>query len=262
MATIHLGDASLHCREAGGGHDAVVLLHGFPLHSGMWAPQLAGLAARFRLLAPDARGMGLSGPAPAVCSMELLAGDALAVLRQLGIRRAAVVGLSMGGYVALELWRQAPEVVRGLVLCDTKAVPDTEAQRAGRESFAADALAKGLGWVADDFTPRLLRPDPDPEVVAQVRGLVGECTVEGVAACQRGMARRPDSVPTLSRITCPTLVLAGAEDRTTPFGELQRIAMGVRGARLVRIPAAGHLPNLESPAAFNAAVGAFLAQLP
>ncbi len=261
MATIHLGDATLHGREAGQGHDAVLLLHAFPLHGGMWAPQLAALGTRFRVLAPDARGMGLSGPSPGVNTMELLAEDALALLRQLGLRSVAVVGLSMGGYVALELWRRAPEVVRGLVLCDTKAVPDTAEQRAARETFAANAMEKGLDWVADDFAPKLLRPEPDPAVARTVRELVAGCTREGVAACQRGMARRQDSVPTLPLITCPTLAIRGVEDQATPNGEMQRIAQNVRGAQLLRIPGAGHLPNLEAPAAFNAAVGTFLAKL-
>lgn len=261
MPTVKLGEASIHYREAGSGNDVVVLLHAFPLHSGMWAPQLAALAPRFRMIAPDYRGLGQSGPAPQATTMALAAGDVLALLRHLGVRRAAVAGLSMGGYVALELYRRAPQLFRGLALCDTKATPDDESQKAGREAFAESAVAQGLSWVADDFTPKLLRPDPDPAAVATVRQLISEGTPEGVAAAQRGMARRVDSVPTLPRITCPTLVVIGEQDRVTPFGEAQRMAQTVKGARLVRIPGAGHLPNLEAPAAFNAALGGFFAAL-
>jgi 3-oxoadipate enol-lactonase len=262
MPYVNLGDATIHYREAGSGSEVVVLLHAFPLHSGMWAPQLQALGTRFRVIAPDYRGLGLSRPAPEAATMELLAGDVLGLLRQLGVRRAAVAGLSMGGYLALELYRRAPGLFRGLLLCDTKSTPDTEEAKTGRETYARSALAQGLSWVADDFAPKLLRPQPDPAVLAQVKALIGEGTPEGVAAAQRGMARRPDSVPTLSRITCPTAVIFGEQDQISPFAEALRMGNTIPAARIVRIPGAGHLPNLESPAAFDAALMTFCAALP
>jgi 3-oxoadipate enol-lactonase len=262
MPFTNLGDATLHHREAGSGSDVVVLLHAFPLHSGMWAPQLQALGTRFRVIAPDYRGLGLSRPAPQATTMGLVAADVLSLLGQLGIRRAAVAGLSMGGYVALELYRRAPDLFRGLVLCDTKATHDTVEAKSGRETYAQNALAKGLGWVADDFGPKLLRPSADPAVLARVKALIQEGTPEGVAAAQRGMATRPDSVPTLARITCPTAVIFGEEDQITPFGEALRMGNTVKGARIVRVPGAGHLPNLENPGAYDAALMAFCAALP
>jgi pimeloyl-ACP methyl ester carboxylesterase len=193
--------------------------------------------------------------------MDLLAGDVVHLLRALGIRRAGFAGLSMGGYVALELYRRAPGLFRGLALCDTKATPDTEEAKATREQFAQDALAKGIGWVAREFAPKLLKAEADPAAMARVRGIIESNEPEGVAAAQRGMARRVDSVPTLARIACPTLVVVGEGDRLTPPADAQRIAQGVRGARMVTIPQAGHLPNIENPAAFNAALSQFFAAL-
>ena len=262
MPIVHVGDASIHYREAGSGNDVVLLLHAFPLHSGMWEPQLAALGTRFRVIALDYRGLGRSTPAPLATTMGLVAGDAIALLRQLGIRCAAVAGLSMGGYAAFELYRRAPDLFRGLALCDTKATPDTPEQRAARETFAENAMTKGLPWVADDFAPKLLRPNADPAVMARVRALIAEGTPEGVAAAQRGMGPRPDSVPTLARIACPTIVIFGDEDQIVPLGEGQRMAQTIKGARMVRIPGAGHLPNLENPAAFNSALSTFFATLP
>ncbi len=259
MPTLQLGNVSLHYREAGSGNHVVLLLHAFPLHSGMWEPQLAALAPRFRLIAPDYRGLGRSRPAPDALTMELVAGDVLGLLRVLGVRRACVAGVSMGGYVALELYRRSPELFRGLALCNTKATADGPEAKAARETFAANALSKGLSWVADDFGPKLLRPDPDPDVLARVKALVAEGTPEGVAAAQRGMGARPDSVPTLARIACPTLVVAGENDRIIPFGEAQLMSQDVKGARLLRMPGAGHLPNLETHAAFSAALSSFFA---
>ena len=262
MPSIQIGDANVHYREAGQGADVVVLLHAFPLHSGMWEAQLAALAGRFRVIAPDWRGLGGSRPAPEASTMELLAGDVVALLRGLGIRRAAFAGLSMGGYVALELYRRAPALFRGLALCDTKATPDTEEAKGTREQFARSAVDKGMSWVADDFVPKLLKPDPDPTVVERVRSLVLSNEPPGVAAAQRGMARRIDSIPTLPLVACPTMIVVGEQDRITGLGDAQRMAQNIRGARLVTIPQAGHLSNLENPLAFNAALSTFFATLP
>jgi pimeloyl-ACP methyl ester carboxylesterase len=228
----------------------------------MWEPQIRALAPRFRIIAPDYRGLGRSRPAPAVSTMGSIVGDVLALLRSLGIRRVSVAGLSMGGYVAFELYRKAPGLVKALALCDTRATPDTVEGKAGRETYAQNALANGLAWVADDFVPKLVKADPDPAVVARVREMVLGGTPEGVAAAQRGMALRPDSVPTLARITVPTLVVVGEEDRLTPRADAQAMQTGVAGARMVVIPGAGHLPNLEAPEAFNRALSSFFAASP
>jgi 3-oxoadipate enol-lactonase len=262
MATARLGDAALHYLDAGSGTDVVLLLHAFPLSSEMWEPQVRALSARFRIIAPDYRGLGRSRPAPEVNTMASIVADVMALLRSLGIRRVAVAGLSMGGYVAFELYRRAPGLVRALALCDTRAKPDTVEGRAGRETYARNALEKGLSWVADDFVPKLLRPDPDPAVVERVRGMVLGGSPEGVAASQRGMALRADSVPTLARITVPTLVVVGEQDRLTPLADAQAMQTGVAGARLAVIPGAGHLPNLEAAEAFNRALSSFFAASP
>jgi pimeloyl-ACP methyl ester carboxylesterase len=112
------------------------------------------------------------------------------------------------------------------------------------------------------MVPKLLKPSPTPAAVKSVRHLVGAGSPAGVAAAQRGMAQRPDSTPTLATITVPTLVVVGEEDALTPPAEAEKIAAGVRGARLVRIPGAGHLTCLENPEAFSAALGQFLDGLP
>ncbi len=116
--------------------------------------------------------------------------------------------------------------------------------------------------MADEMTPKLLRPQPDPAAVREVRALIGQGTPAGVAAAQRGMARRPDSTSTLAAIACPTLVVVGAEDTLTPPAEAEKMVAGIKGSRLARIPGAGHLPNVENPAAFDAALLDFVNGLP
>ena len=178
----------------------------------MWTRQIAALEARHRVIAPDYRGMGRSSVPPEALTMEVVAEDLRALLGHVRVERAAVVGLSMGGYACFELYRRWPGLFRGLILCDTRAAPDTAEAAEAREKFARTAIEKGLGWVADEMMPKLLRPSPDAAVVKEFRHLVGGATPAGVAASQRGMARRPDSTPTLSKITCPVLFLVGEHD--------------------------------------------------
>ncbi len=262
MPTADIGGAKLHYEKAGNGKEAVLLLHAFPLHSGMWSRQVEALSRKYTVLAPDYRGLGRSAPGPAASTMDLLAADVLSLLDHVGVKRAAVVGLSMGGYLAFELWRRSPATFLALALCDTRAGADTPEAAENREKFARSAIEKGLSWVADEMTPKLLRPQPDAAAVKEVRLLIGQGTPAGVAAAQRGMARRPDSTPTLAEISCPTLVVVGEEDGLTAPAEAEKLAAGVKGAKLVRIPRAGHLPNVENPGAFGAALLGFLGQLP
>jgi pimeloyl-ACP methyl ester carboxylesterase len=262
MPVADIGGARIHYEKSGNGKEAVVLLHAFPLHAGMWSRQIAALSRKYQVIAPDYRGLGKSPPGPAASTMELLATDVLSLLDHLGVRRAAFVGLSMGGYLAFEIYRRSPGVFRALALCDTRAGPDSPEGAANREKFAQTTIEKGLGWVADEMTPKLLRPQPDAAVVKEVRSLIGQGTPAGVAAAQRGMARRPDSTPTLAQIACPALVVVGAEDTLIPPAEAEKLAAGIKGAKLAKIPGAGHLPNIESPAAFDAALLGFLDALP
>jgi pimeloyl-ACP methyl ester carboxylesterase len=262
MPKAHVNGTDLHYRDGGNGKDVVLLLHAFPLNSGMWSRQMAALGKRHRVLAPDYRGLGKSGVSTEASTIELLAQDLRALLQEARVERAAVVGLSMGGYLAFELYRQAPALFRGIVLCDTRAKADDDEGKATREKFAKTALERGLGWVAEEMVPKLLRPHPDPAIVKEVRALVAEGTPAGVAAAQRGMARRPDSTPTLATISCPALVVVGAEDGLTPPAEAEKMAKGIPGAKLVKIPGAGHLSNVEAAEAFDAALEGFVAALP
>jgi len=264
MPVAHVNGTDLHYADAGQAHarDAVLLLHAFPLHSGMWAAQIAALGKRHRIVAPDYRGLGQTPPSGEPSTMPLLASDVRALLTHLRIERAAVAGISMGGYVALELFRQQPGLFRGIALCDTRAGADGDEGKANREAFARTALERGLCWVADEMTPKLLREGASAAEVKQVRDLVRRGTPAGVAAAQRGMAARVDSTATLASIRCPARVIHGELDRLIPISEAEKLAAAIPGARLVRIPQAGHLPNLENPEAFDRALSELVDGLP
>jgi 3-oxoadipate enol-lactonase len=237
---------------------AVVFLHAFPLNAAMWAAQVDALKGR-RTLAPHLPGFG--GQAVAQADLDAFAAAALGEMDASGVDRAVVVGLSMGGYVAFRLHALAPDRVEGLVLADTRAGADDEAGRRKRTDQAARARSEGIGWMPDAMVPALLGETTRrerPEVVDHVRRLIAQAHPEGVARALEAMRQRPDSTPALAGIGVPTLVVVGEEDTLTPPGESRHIADGIPGARLVVLPRAGHLANLEAPAGFNEVLLDFL----
>ena len=258
MPSIRLADTTIHYVDRGHGPAVVVLLHAFPMHAGMWRPQIEALSRRFRVIAPDVRGFGASGEPPVVLPMSTIAEDVWHLLDTLGIGKVVVCGLSLGGYVAFELYRRAPEVFGGLVLADTRATADTPEGREGREASAQAAHAHGMTWVANDMVGKLLREGHAAEVEAEVRRVILDGTPAAVAAVQRGMALRADSTATLSTIEVPTLVLVGRQDSLTPPSAAESMAKAIPGATLQVLEGAGHLSNLDAPEAFTAALERFV----
>ncbi len=236
----------------------VVFLHAFPLNGSMWTDQRSALGSR-ETLAPDFPGFG--GRPPGEADLEAFAGVALAEMDAAGIDEAVVVGLSMGGYVAFRLHALAPERILGLILADTRSGPDDEEARLKRTDQAARVRREGLDWLAEALLPALLGESTlrdRPEVVTRATAMMSEARPEGVARALEAMRDRPDSTPSLTDITCPTLVLVGEEDTLTPPAEARRMAAELPDSRLVVLPGSGHLSNLETPKAFNEALLGFL----
>lgn len=252
-----------HWEEAGSGQ-LVLLVHAFPFSSRMWTPQLAAVPGGWRFVAPDLRGFGRTeaGPGDEPLAMDVFADDLVALLDHLGEEKAVVCGLSMGGYISFALWRRHPERIRALVLCDTRASADGEEGRAARYAIAERALTEGMSVVADVQIPRVLSDttrQTKPEVVAVARDMIEATSPNTFSRAQHGMAARPDSTALLPHIHVPTLVIVGDEDVTTPPADSEAMVAALPNARLVRIPGAGHLSNLEAPEAFNSALAGFLA---
>jgi pimeloyl-ACP methyl ester carboxylesterase len=250
----------VHLHDTGTG-PALLFLHAFPLDASQWDCQVAALSGAYRCLRPDAYGCGSSPPPPPGLTLDGVADAVLAALDSQGVDSVAVVGLSMGGYTAFSLLRRAPERVRALVLCDTRAGADSEQGRADRLAMAETVRREGVEAIVETMASRLLAPRSLAEVhIAEpVRGRIHRCTPEGVAACQGAMAARPDSTPMLASIAVPALVVVGELDAVTPVEEAQRMAAAIPAARCEVIPGVGHLSNLERWDAFNALLGGFLA---
>jgi pimeloyl-ACP methyl ester carboxylesterase len=255
--------ASLSHDRLGQGPD-LVLLHAFPLDRRLWRPQVQGLADCCRLLVPDLPGFGGSSLPEGPLTVEAMARAVLGLLDELDIRQPVFLGgLSMGGYVALALARLHPERIRGLILADTRTEADDAEARAKRDQAIAAGSAATAESTVTGMLPRLLgaRTLADkPEVVAEVRRIGSEQRPAGIVAALQALRDRSDTGSVLESLTVPVLVIVGQDDVLTPPALAERMVQRARQGRLVTLPEAGHLSNLEQPEGFNAALRGFVRQ--
>jgi 3-oxoadipate enol-lactonase len=260
---IEINGINIHYREEGEGLP-LVFIHAFALNQTMWQAQVAALKNQYRCITLDLRGFGHSDVVAGTTLMSQMASDVRELMKALEIDKAVLVGLSMGGYVALSFYRYFPEVVRALVLADTRATADAEEARTNRLLSAEKAVREGAAAIADETTPKLLGDttiNTNPDLVKLVHAIQAANSPEGIAAAQRGMAVRADSTELLSQINCPVLIIVGSEDKLTPPREAEVIHQGIPNSQLRVIENAGHLSNLETPDEFNQALAEFLESL-
>ena len=261
MSKVRAGQIELEVVRRGEGMP-VLLVHGFPLDHSMWRGQIELLSGRYQVIAPDLRGFGGSPAEGETATMEQMADDLDALLGALGVDEPVVFcGLSMGGYVGFQFWRKYRERVRGLALCDTRALPDSPEAAAGRLKLAETVLRDGTGFLAEAMLPKLFAPatiEREKDMVESQRQSILAASPAGVAAASRGMAARPSAVDYLPRISLPTLVVVGSDDAISTPDEMRSIAAAIPGSELVVIPNSGHMTPLENPAAFNTAIERFL----
>ena len=234
---------------------ALVLLHPFPLTRTTWAGLADALAARRRVIAVDARGFGET-PSTGPFAIADIADDVAALLDRLGVARATVLGMSMGGYAALAFAARHRERLSALVLADTRAAADSAETRAGRAAALATLAEAGPAAYLAASLPRLLSPHAPPALIAYVRARA-ETRAASLRAGIEALRDRPDRAGELGAIACPTLVVCGTEDQVTPAAEMKQIASAIAGARFVPIADAGHLSHVEAPGAFLSAVTSF-----
>lgn len=240
----------------------ILFVHGFPLDHSMWREQLGELSSGFRCIAPDLRGFGRSSVTAGTVSMEQFADDLAALLDALEITEPIVLcGLSMGGYVAWQFVRRHAARLKALILCDTRAVPDSPEAAANRLKMAEDVVRLGPELVANAMLPKLFAPNmtiQPKDWVREIRQVILATNPQGIAAASRGMAERGDARPLLPTISVPTLVLVGESDVISPPDEMREIATAIPRCDFEIIPKAGHMAPLEQPAAVNAAISRFL----
>lgn len=241
----------------------LLFVHAFPLNRTMWAPQVSAMVERCRCIALDLRGFGETAVRPPF-TIDQYADDTVALLDHLHVERAVVVGCSMGGYVAFAMWRRHASRIRALVLADTKATADTDETREKRRSLIAAARAKGSTAVANLQIASLIGKtarEKQPDTYDAVHRMIAQTQADGIVGALEAMMARPDSTPTLASITVPTLIIVGDEDVPTPVKDSRAMHERIPGSQLEIIAGAGHLANMERPAAFNHLLTEFVGAL-
>ena len=263
MKKLKINNTELAYRDEGSGQP-IVFLHAFPLNQTMWNDQVAAFSSSHRVITFDWRGFGASSLGSKPSNLAGFADDLAGLLDHLQIKSAAICGLSMGGYAAFAFYRKYPDKVAALVLCDTRASADTEEGKQSRHEMAALARQQGTPPIIEAMIPRLLGETTlrtKPQTAERVKEMIRAAQPEGIAQALFGMAQRDDSTELLSKITCPTLIIVGDEDKLTPPSDAEKMHLSIAFSQLRVINHAGHLANLEEPSVFNQTVRDFLKQL-
>lgn len=261
MPTALLNNITVAYDDAGTGV-AVVFVHGHPFDRTMWRPQVEAIVrSQRRAVTFDLRGYGESDVVAGVTPLGVFTDDTVALLDDLDIERAIIVGLSMGGQIVMDLVQRFPERVVAIVLADT--FPDTETQRgtADRMETADDLIRNGMSEYSAQAVSMMVGPTTMTErldVVEHVTAMMLATPPAGAAAALRGRALRREYVTTLQELQLPALVVVGRHDEFTLVADAEQMHELIADSRLIVIDDAGHLPNLERPADFNAALISFL----
>ncbi len=241
---------------------SVVLIHGFPLCRQMWLPQMTALAdSGCRVICPDLPGFGESALHEGQISISTYADAVIGLLDDLGIEKAVVGGMSMGGYVLLDLAERYPDRLLGAMFLVTRAAADDAAGREKRTLLAAEVKSGNRLVVSDTFAQVLFAPETpekNPELVADVRQWMESVSAAGIVGGLLAMRDRDDSVAKLAKFDLPSLVVGAEQDLAVPLEHSRVLADGLPNAELKVIPGAGHMANLEQSELFNAALIEFL----
>jgi len=261
MQHIRIGDIELAVTTQGHQGHPLLLVHGFPLDHTIWQPQIDFFVDHCRVIAPDLRGFGASGVTSGTVTMEQMADDLVALLDRLQIDKAIFCGLSMGGYIGWQFWRKYRDRVLAMIMCDTRAIPDTPDAAGGRRKLAATTLKDGPSAAAKIMLPKMFAAstwDEQPVLVERVRAMMERNPPAGIAAALEGMAIRPDARAILPTIDVPALVVVGEQDSISTVDEMRQIADAIPEAGWVAVPKAGHLAVVENPAVVNEAIAEFI----
>lgn len=265
MAQLQLPGVRVHYTDEGprDGRGTILFMHGLLWSGWMFDAQVAALRKRYRCVRFDFRGQGQTEVTGSGYDMETLTGDALALIDQLGLAPLHLVGLSMGGFVAMRIAARRPELVRSLSLLETSSEPEPEANRPKYRALGFIARYVGLRWVAGPVMKIMFGKSflADPARAADREVCRAQLLANhrvGITRALHGVIERSPIEPELANVRCPTLVMVGDEDVATVPAKAERIASLIRGAKLVRIPRAGHTSSVENPADVNGALASFL----
>ncbi len=259
-----VNNISLSYNYAGEGLIPVLFLHGFPFDKTMWSEQIEHLKDSFCVIALDIRGFGKSKDEKSHLSMDLFADDVVGFMDKRKIKKAIVCGLSMGGFVALNIAARFPERLAGLILSDTQCIADTAEVKTKRMQTIDAINLNGSETFKDKFVESVFHTDSlenKKEIVRSLREVVGKNSDKALTSGLIALAERSETCSYLVAITVPTLIICGREDTVTPLEQSQFMHENIKGSVLKIIEKAGHVSNLEHPREFNLHVRAFLQSL-
>jgi len=243
----------------------LLFIHGYPLSRKIWQAQCSDLLDIASILSIDLRGHGETYSFDLPYTMDLLAEDCKRVVDHMGIMEPVVVcGLSMGGYVTFAMYRKYPDMFRGMILTSTRAAIDTPEGKANRDATINNVYTQGIEFIVDGMLPKLISPltlSSHPDLVHSLRNIMLETSVQGVVGVSQAMRDRPDSTPLLPQLHLPVLIVHGADDQIIPLHEAELMHEQIPGSKLIVIPGAGHLLNMEQTDAYNQALRNFLQSL-
>ena len=242
METANVNSIQLAYERRGKG-TPLVLLHGFPLDHHLWDEVVPLLEDSFDMIVPDLRGFGNSTTIDTPHSMDDYASDIARLLDHLNIQKAAIVGHSMGGYVALAFARLYPERVSGLGLVSSQVLADAPERKEGRYKSAADVSANGIGSVVESMAPKFTN---DERLQAHARASMERQQPAAYIGALKAMAERLDSTSLLSSFQFPVVVVHGDADALIPVDRAREVKATLPQAHLVEISGAGHLPMMEA----------------
>jgi 3-oxoadipate enol-lactonase len=253
---------SMACDDHGQGFP-VLFIHGHPFNRTMWTPQVQSLRWKYRTIVPDLQGYGESAPLPAIpaYTQERYAADLAALLDELEIQQAYVVGLSMGGQIAMEFARAFPERTAALVLAATFAEPETPQGVVERNRTAERIETEGIVPIGTEMIPKLLGHRAireNPALALQIFTMICSTNPSGAAAAVRGRALRQDYRPSLQHFSKPALLVLGTDDAFTSIDNGKKLQASMPDCRLEIFQDTGHMPNLEAEDRFNQCLHSFL----
>jgi pimeloyl-ACP methyl ester carboxylesterase len=258
----HINGVDINYKVTGKGMP-LVLIHGHPFDHTMWYPQVVDFSDNYHVITPDLRGYGESSlPKSGITRFEDYATDVLKLLDFLEIDSFHLAGLSLGGQIIMEMFRQAPQRIKTLIFADTFASPDTPEIKQSRYD-AADRLEKeGMDKYADEVIYKMFKPSnvaAFPDAAAHVIKMMKATSPFAAATALRARSERINYLTeVLPDIDIPTLVIVGRDDEFTPVAKAEELQANLSNCKLVIIEDAGHMPNLEHPEEFNQAVLDFL----
>lgn len=262
--TINVNGVTLCYDDFGEGTMPIIFIHGFPLNKSSWQPQMEFLKKNHRVIAYDIRGFGNSTVGKEKQSISLFADDLVKLMDALEIKKAIVCGLSMGGYILLNALNRYPEKFEVIILSDTQCIADTPVGKEKRYKTIQQINEDGLNNFVEAFLKNIFCEESltdKKEVVEKIQNIILSTQPEIITGTLNALAQREEMCSSLDKISVPTLIICGKEDKVTPLAQSDFMLSKIKNSILHTIEKAGHLSNLEQPNEFIKQVENFISDL-